>query len=223
MSKAPDAKPPLRRARRAQERRQLPKSSLTRQKILDAAARSFATKGYGRTFLTDISADVGIHVSALYYHFDTKEALAEAVLAHVATMGLRVRDAVASFPPSSGFEERLRVAVRVQLLGVIDERDYISAQLKILSELPEEIQDRHRASLRDSMEFWRTLFADAAEAKAIRPTFDLGIVRMTLIGSLDWAVEWVRDEGLSKEEIAEQISQMVLYGLAMPRTSGSNA
>ena len=73
------------------------------------------------------------------------------------------------------------------------------------------------------MEFWRTLFADATEAKAIRPTFDLGIVRMTLIGSLDWAVEWVRDEGLSKEEIAEQISQMVLYGLAMPRTSGSNA
>lgn len=217
MTKAPEAKSPVVRAKRAQERRQLPKSGRTRQKILDAAARSFATKGYGRTFLTDISAEVNIHVSALYYHFDTKEALAEAVLAHVATMGLRARDAVSSFPPSSGFEERLRFAIRHQLMGIIDERDYISAQLKILSELPEEVQARHRAALRESMEFWRALFADAAEAKAIRPIFDLGIIRMTLIGSLNWAVEWVREDGLSKEEIAEQISQMVLFGLAMPR------
>lgn len=217
MTKAPETKPAPPRAKRAQERRQLPKSSITRQKILDAAARSFATRGYGRTFLTDISAEVGIHVSALYYHFDTKEALAEAVLAHVATMGLQARDAVASFPPNSGFEERLRFAIRHQLMGIIDQRDYIAAQLKILSELPEEIQSRHRAVLRESMEFWRALFVDAAEAQEIRPIFDLGIIRMTLIGSLNWAVEWVRDDGLSKEEIAEQICQMVLHGLAMPR------
>lgn len=216
-----DAKPTPGRARRAQARRQLPKSGKTRQKILDAAARSFATKGYGRTFLTDISAEVGIHVSALYYHFDTKEALAEAVLAHVATMGQRTSDAVASSPHSGSFEDRLRVAVRAQLLGVIDERDYIAAQLKILSELPEDIQARHRAVLRESMEFWRVLFADAVDAKAIRPSFDPGIVRMTLIGSLNWAVEWFRDDGLPKEEIAEQISQMILYGLTVPRPASS--
>ena len=47
----------------------------TRQVILAAAARSFATKGYKGTRIADLIAELGITPQVLYGHFDTKREL----------------------------------------------------------------------------------------------------------------------------------------------------
>lgn len=52
----------------------------TRERILEAALAFFAKDGYDGTNLRDIAESVGIVKSALYRHFDSKEALWNALL-----------------------------------------------------------------------------------------------------------------------------------------------
>lgn len=51
----------------------------TKERLLEAALEIFARDGYTGTNLKDIAESVGIVKSALYRHFDSKEALWEAV------------------------------------------------------------------------------------------------------------------------------------------------
>jgi AcrR family transcriptional regulator len=52
----------------------------TKERILEAAERLFARKGYGGTGLREIVKEAGVSVAMVNYHFGSKEALLEAVL-----------------------------------------------------------------------------------------------------------------------------------------------
>ncbi|MFF5449161.1 ScbR family autoregulator-binding transcription factor [Streptomyces sp. NPDC012888] len=52
----------------------------TRQAILEAAAVVFESRGYDAAKLSDIVELAGVTKGALYFHFDSKEALAQAVI-----------------------------------------------------------------------------------------------------------------------------------------------
>ena len=52
----------------------------TRELLLDAALRLFASKGYAATTVREIAAAVGVRDSALYTHFAGKEAIYHALL-----------------------------------------------------------------------------------------------------------------------------------------------
>jgi len=58
----------------------MPSVRTRKEKIVDAAARFFARKGYNKTVLEDIAGECGITKPAIYYHFKDKLALYEAVL-----------------------------------------------------------------------------------------------------------------------------------------------
>ncbi len=52
----------------------------TRQRILDVAARLFATRGYAGTSIRDIADELGVTKAALYYHFESKEVLLQHIV-----------------------------------------------------------------------------------------------------------------------------------------------
>lgn len=54
----------------------------TRQRLLDAAAAEFDANGYLGTRLVDIASRAGLTRGSLYFHFDSKAALAAALAAH---------------------------------------------------------------------------------------------------------------------------------------------
>lgn len=58
------------------------KSDRTRRKILAAAARAFAGKGYYGTTTRELSQITGYEQSSLYHHFGDKEALYRSALIH---------------------------------------------------------------------------------------------------------------------------------------------
>lgn len=64
----------------------------TRARILAGAAASFAEHGFAGATVADILARSGVTKGALYFHFETKEEVADAVLA---AHGEWMRDAVA--------------------------------------------------------------------------------------------------------------------------------
>ena len=52
----------------------------TRAAIIRGAAAAFEQRGYGSTSLAQVSAAAGVTKGALYFHFDSKEALAVAII-----------------------------------------------------------------------------------------------------------------------------------------------
>lgn len=52
----------------------------TRQKILDAAEKLFARRGFESTSLRSIIASAGVNLAAIHYHFRSKEGLIRAVI-----------------------------------------------------------------------------------------------------------------------------------------------
>ena len=57
---------------------------ITKQEILDTALDIFAERGYDSTILKDISDRLNVTKSALYKHYESKEALWDALIDHVA-------------------------------------------------------------------------------------------------------------------------------------------
>lgn len=52
----------------------------TRQQILDASLRLFSKRGFARTTVRDIAQQAGITDAAIYYHFESKRELLEALV-----------------------------------------------------------------------------------------------------------------------------------------------
>ncbi len=56
------------------------RAEATRQKIIDSAVSLFDELGYGETGLADVLEKAQVSKGAFYYHFDSKEALARAII-----------------------------------------------------------------------------------------------------------------------------------------------
>ena len=57
------------------------RAEATRRRILDSAVDLFDELGYGETGLADVLHRAGVSKGAFYYHFDSKEAVATAIIA----------------------------------------------------------------------------------------------------------------------------------------------
>jgi AcrR family transcriptional regulator len=58
-------------------------SAVTREGIVSAALRLFAQRGFGSTSIADITEAAGITKGAIYWHFDSKEALFKGILEEI--------------------------------------------------------------------------------------------------------------------------------------------
>ena len=190
------------------------KSERTRQRILDAAARAFQRRGYAAVTLKDIAALADMQAGSLYYHFDTKEELVEAVLdAGVDGAIGATRQAVEALGPGADPLARLRAAIAAHVRFVLSEDAYASANIRILGHVPDAVRERHLKRQRAYGAFWRTLFRQAAAAGAIRADLDLSVARMLALGALNWSVEWYRKGERTPSEIAAHAATMILDGI----------
>ena len=82
------------------------KSDERKKEILDAADRLFAEKGYDNASTDDILHAVGITRGALYYHFDSKEAIMDSLIERYSNWALAAMKAVAD-DRSLSVKERL--------------------------------------------------------------------------------------------------------------------
>jgi TetR/AcrR family transcriptional regulator, regulator of autoinduction and epiphytic fitness len=82
---------------------------LREEAILDATNRLLGDKGYEAMSMDDIAAEVGIAKGSLYKHFESKEALAAAVMTRLLQ---QTRDALAALPAQLTALERLQALLR---------------------------------------------------------------------------------------------------------------
>lgn len=198
------------------------KSTQSRMRILDAAARVFRHKGYAATTLNEIAEAAEMKAGSLYYHFESKEQILEEVL----NIGMQsVHDAVvasqSTLSPGATYEARIRAAVEAHLTTLLRHGDYTSANIRIFGQIPQAVQRRH-LRLRDAYgAYWRGLLVEAQRAGALRDDIDLGLLRMLLLGALNWSVEWYKPRKKSISAIADHVFTLLFHGMGRRRQSTS--
>lgn len=84
------------------------RAEATRRRIIDSAVELFDELGYGETGLADVLGRAGVSKGAFYYHFDSKEAVAAAIIGEYRR---RVKEAVRErIDPSAPALERMILA-----------------------------------------------------------------------------------------------------------------
>jgi AcrR family transcriptional regulator len=191
------------------------KSERTRQRILDAAAASLAANGYAGTSVKSIAAAIGMQDASLYYHFDSKDDLVMEVLrigtalAHDA-----VELAVSDLGDDADPLDALRTAIVAHAVAVLGGGDYPRANVRSYGQLPPALADQHHRQQREYGHVWRRLLDRAFGSGRLRSDLDPTVVRLLVLGALNWALEWFDAEGaVSPERLGETLTDMTLSGM----------
>lgn len=192
------------------------KSDVTRESILRAGAVIFASEGYSTTRLTDVAARIGMKAGSLYYHFDSRESLVEAILERGMrhTQG-RLEETLAALPATADPLERLQAAIECHFTVIVEQEEFSLATVRLFNQIPAVLRQRHVRNLRIYAKLWRQLLKDALAAKLIRPDINPSIMRMTIVGALNSATGWFRAGKLPASEVGRQMSLLLLRGLAL--------
>ncbi len=157
--------------------------------LLDAAARTFADRGYAAASVREIVGSIGMLPGSLYCHFATKEDLLVAVY----TRGVeRISAAVdAAVGPRSQPWQRIEAAAIAHLESLLDRTDWSRVVIRILPGDAPLVADR-LADLRAAYEARWTALVDALPLA--RGT-DRTALRLMLLGALNWSQTWFREDG----------------------------
>jgi AcrR family transcriptional regulator len=139
-----------------------------RSRLIAAAERLIAERGYLAVRLEDIGAAVGVSGPAIYRHFPNKEALLVELLVGISTRLLAGATAVVSGTDSSS--AALDGLIDFHLDFAFDESDLIRIQDRDLAHLPAAAERQVRRAQRQYVEIWvgvlRRVHSDLDEADA---------------------------------------------------------
>lgn len=204
-----------RTARNASGRKPSRKTEGVQEKILDAAAKVFAQKGYQLTKLTDIADEVGVHVTALRYHFPTKDVLVEEMINSLTRqLHVRLLATLQQLPPETPYRERIEAAAITYLNTTLTKLDYIAAHGNVINQIPQDVRDRHFILLDATNKIWRDLMGAAAEAGELRQGINVSLANQVLQGTLIWTREWYKPGRLTPTQLAIDILDVLFGGLA---------
>ncbi len=190
------------------------KSELSREQILDAAARMLRRQGYGNTTLRAIAEVAGIQAGSIYYHFASKDEIMDAVLERgVAAVYEAVRDRLVALPSETGHLARIEVALTTHLEALLSHGDYTSASIRTYGEVPEAFQQKSQPLREAYVVLWQDLLGAAQADGAIRDDLDTSLLRTLLLGSLNWTVEWYDPTQRPVQDIARQAVDVLFRGV----------
>lgn len=193
------------------------KSDKTRRRILDAAAEILNRKGFAGARVAEIAAQAELRVPAVYYYFESREAiLEEVVLIGVRLAMDNVHARLATLPPGATAIDRICAAFGAHLEMVLKESAYTAAAMRTVGQLPADIRERQLRQQRTYGELWRSLIAAGVEAGELDPDLDPRGARMFLMGAVNWAPEWWKPSRGSLEEAVGTVERLVRNALTRP-------
>ncbi|MDV6247216.1 TetR/AcrR family transcriptional regulator [Rhodococcus opacus] len=195
------------------------KAVRTRARIVSAAAQVLSEKGYAGTRLSDVARVADLQAPAIYYYFDSREALIEEVVrSGSALIREEVSQVLDQLPDGTPPMDRIEAAVAAHLEYVLHASDLTTASIRNSGQLPEEMRARQLAEQESYGNVWRQLFKDAEAAGDLRPELDTHAARMLVIGALNWAAEWWNPKRGSLDDVIATAQSLVRHGLS-PRSA----
>jgi len=185
----------------------------TSQRLLDAAAALFATKGYGATSTREIAAVLGIQKASLYYHIGSKEELLYAICR--SSLEQIRSDVEAALAEVRDPLERIRALICAHVESMLRDQDKHSVAMAEMHLLSHERLAQVLA-LRDSYEnLVRSVLQEAQSAGLLRQDIHVKYLCLSLLGLLNRVEVWYRPTGpLSPPEFGELMAVVFLTGAA---------
>src|SRR5260370_6838296 len=167
------------------------RAEVSRQQILDVAAKLFRARGYTETSLRDIGKQAGMKAGSLYYHFASKEELAaEFLRIGVQKVHQAVVMSLDALGRTANALSKLEAAMTARLETLLDESDYTSAHIRCFPYVPETLRVQLSSARLEYEAVWRVLLDDVAESDALPSGTDRNAARLVILGALNWSLEW---------------------------------
>lgn len=191
----------------------------TRAQILDTAEEVFRAKGVARNSLADIAARAGVTRGAIYWHFQDKAALFQAMCER-ATLPLEAMFAQASAAATDDPLAKLRAAC-VGVLRIVEEDARCRRVFEVIShkcEFVDEMADtmlRRQSCRQDAMATFETYLAEAARLGQLPANLDTRQAALGLFAYVDGLIHtWVlMPERFSLAAEAGALIDLFLAGL----------
>jgi AcrR family transcriptional regulator len=186
-----------------------PASKVRREQLLTAAARVFSEKGYEGASLKEICAAAGILAGSLYYHFHSKEDLFVTVHGE----GFRqLNEAVdRDIDGQNDPWGRLEAACAAHLTRLVEGTMVTTFTGESLFQTLRPALQRRLSADRDAYEDrYRRMIAALPLARDV----DRTLLRLTLLGALNWARIWYRPGKKSPQDIARHLIRTLRGGVA---------
>lgn len=176
--------------------------------FLEIAVQVFIEQGYDATSVATLATRLGLSKSALYHHFESKEALLEVALDE-ALCGLE--GALADAGEGTA-RDRLEHVLRGAVLVLVDKLAYVTLLLRVRGN-----SDVERAALERRRAFDRevTALVRAAQTEgSVRDDIAPPVATRLLFGMVNSIVEWYRPSGEEgAQELARDVLRVVFDGL----------
>jgi AcrR family transcriptional regulator len=185
----------------------------TRERILLEAARLFRHHGYAATTLREVADASGIKAGSIYYHFESKEQILGEVLDKgIQVVADAVRQRVDALPETATARQRVAAAIEGHLWGLLHHGDFTSANIRIYGQIPTAAKNSHRKIRRSYADYWDRLLEDALKRGELRVDTSTAVIRLFVIGALNWTVEWYNPQKGSFPDFVKQVTAIVFDG-----------
>ena len=192
------------------------KGERTRTRILEAAADVLARRGYAAATLTEIASVAKMQAGSLYYHFDSKDAIVEEVMA----VGLEhardaIRTALKAIGEDASGHDRLMAAVVAYIAAITLDSDFTKANIRCFEESPETTRENLAVPLREFANGWVRLVESGQLDGSLRKDVEARVVARMTISAMNSVVGWWRVDGeFHIEQVAHMFASTVVDGLA---------
>ncbi|HEV7476235.1 MAG TPA: TetR/AcrR family transcriptional regulator, partial [Burkholderiales bacterium] len=176
-----------------------------REELLAAAAKVFSARGYGGASLREICAAAGILAGSMYHHFRSKEDLFVSVHAE----GFRHLNEVVDRALEGKADPwgRLEAAIGAHLGEVVERTDLVAVTSASLFHME---GSRLQRRLNRERTAYEDRFRKLILVLPLPADVDPSLLRLTLLGAINWTRVWYRPGKRSPQQIAHHLVHKVL-------------
>lgn len=191
------------------------KGEVSSVRLLEISANLFREHGYASTTMRDIAEAAGMKAGSLYYHFQSKDEILDQVLERGIGEAIKgFEAAMASLPADAAFVPRLKAAVTAHLQTVYEYGTYTVASRQLLKQIPGDLHAKHTAMRQTYDGLWQQLMQQGHDEGVVKVAVDEGLVRLFMLGSLNWTSEWLDPKKKSFAELGAIAADLFLNGFA---------
>lgn len=186
-------------------------AAVRRPEILQLAREVIAELGYQTASLRDIAERLGMTAPALYHHFDSKQAILQAII--VDAMDRLIRNLLASLGGEGSARERLEQVIRVHVVFTIEH----GLDSKIIWEDSHFLTPVDFAAAREKqlviLNIYRACIRALLESEDM-PAQDATVGAFNALAVINGTYRWYDPNGkLTMSQVAEHTSRFVIGGL----------
>jgi TetR/AcrR family fatty acid metabolism transcriptional regulator len=186
-----------------------------RERILHAAVRVFARKGFYATRVSEVAKAAGVADGTIYLYFKSKEALLVSLFEHHVEKLLAFLER--ELPRAASASDRLRRIIELQLGLLEDERDLATVITVILRQSTKLMKEYGAPKFNAYLDAIARVVADGQAAGELRSDVSPHLAARAIFGALDgitmtWALGKADRGGLARA--SAQLAELVLRGLA---------